>query len=106
MNKRLRKKKYLNEFSCYGLSVNVQRNTDKAFDDFNDDFVYGLIEGLNCQFGGGGSNDDFSGFVQLGNKKVALGNLESIKQWLSERNDLQSYVLGEIIDAHYGPFDF
>ena len=105
MKKRLRKKKHIGEFAEWGRELTVQRNTKEGFDDFFFAFIDEAIEanGLTC--GGGGSEDSLSVIIELGARNDPQDErIEQVKKWLDDRQDVQDYKVGELVDVWYGEF--
>ncbi|SLM32175.1 conserved hypothetical protein [Desulfamplus magnetovallimortis] len=106
MKKRLRKKKHTGEYKEFGVSFAIKRNTKDKFDTFLDDFLEQAVEANNCYCGGGGKEEKFEGFIELGRLSSQPENaLKRIIHWLGYRSDVEKYIFGEIVDAWYGPHD-
>ena len=106
MKKRLRKKKHVGEFAVLGVPVGIKLVDGTDFDSFLNAFLTDAIEANGCYVGGGGQKDRFSGFVELGRKAdLPEERLKRISRWLDTNSEVEKYVIGEITDVWYGPFD-
>ena len=106
MKKRLRKKKHFGEFVQWGVPITIMRKRKDDFDSFLDDFVKHALEGNDCYFGGGGKEDRLEGVIELG--KTSDRPEERLKEvigWLETREDVETCVIGKIVDIWHGPFD-
>ena len=68
MNKRLRKKKHIGEFTEWGRQLVVVRNRKDGFEEFLDAFIEEAIEANGCYCGGGGKEDKLDVVVELGRR--------------------------------------
>jgi uncharacterized protein len=106
MKKRLRKKRHLGEFIEWGVSIAVVRKHQDDFDSFLDDFIEQAIERNGLYFSGGGKADYLKGVIELGKKSGDLEErLQKILEWLANRKDVESYVIGNMLDLWHGPFN-
>jgi len=106
MKKRLRKKNFRGEFAVWGAVVDVVRTRKAGYHVFVGEFLVEAIEKNACSVGGGGKEDRCGWMIQLG--RSADGpeeKLRKVRAWLDGRDDVQSYVVGSIVDICYGPFD-
>ena len=105
MNRRLRKKKHVGEFTKWGRQIIVKRNRKDGFDEFLDAFIDEAIEANGCYCGGGGKEDQLDVVVELGR---STGDLEARSQkvtaWLDARSDVESHSVGDLFDLWHGPF--
>lgn len=106
MRKRLRKKKYLEEFAVYGfeLSVKVQEDSPEVNDDdfWIDRFLPEAIEENGLMYGGGIGGKRFSGFVMSKKRYGTPGykQLADLENWLQNQSCIESYRVSEFIDAN------
>ena len=105
MNKRLRKKKHVGEFTEWGRQLIVTRNRKEEFDEFLDAFIEEAIEANGCYCGGGGSDDKLDLIVELGRRSDDPdARMNRITTWLGERSDVQAWKVGEEFDLWHGDF--
>jgi uncharacterized protein len=105
MKKRLRKKRHLGEFVEWGMPITIVRKNKGDFDSFLDDFIEQAIERNGLYFGGGGKEDCLKGVIELGKKSDGpKERLKKILEWLANRKDVESYVIGNMLDLWRGPF--
>ncbi len=103
LKRRLRKKHHLGEFQEIGFEifVNFKKNTDETeFDKFLGELI-NEIENNDLQFGGGGNNDTWQGFV-VSEKRFASpsdDDKEKIRNWLENRSEVEDFKVGEFLDA-------
>jgi len=98
MNKRLRKKKHLAEFTEWGIDLAIKRNASEGFNEFFDAFI-DAIEANDCYCGGGGCDDHLSVAVESGrSREIGLERLSCIKKWLDAREDILRYRIGDFTD--------
>jgi len=106
MRKRLRKKKHVGEFKEFGVQIIIRRNTLRDYDEFIWAFVEEAVEFNDCYCGGGGMEDKCDMYIELGRSADdPMARLKGITDWLDSRGDVESYRVGEINDAWYGPFE-
>lgn len=106
-NKRQLKKKHLGEFQELGFQFEaklVRTPTIAERDAFVDQFLAEAIEAHGLEFGGGGGNDDFGGFVASSKRygKVNEGHRTLVGEWLAKQSLLTDIKVGELRDAWYG----
>lgn len=100
MNKRLRKKKFVREYTFLGFEVEATVSLKENFDSFIDDFI-NFIEENNLSFGGGGGKGRFTGIVQMGYAKDFDDTKKSkVTTWLRSRKELSDLVVGEVRDLN------
>jgi uncharacterized protein len=105
MKKRLRKKRHLGEFIEWGVPIAIMRTHKNDFDSFLDDFIEQAIERNGLYFGGGGKEDNLDGIIELGKTSDnPEERLKKIPEWLASRKDIESYIIGEMLDLWHGPF--
>jgi uncharacterized protein YggL (DUF469 family) len=105
MKKRLRKKKYIGEFTEWGRQLVITRNCKDGFDEFLDAFIEEAIESNGCYCGGGGKEDKLNVVVELGRRSDDPdAKMTKITAWLDARSDVQSWRLGEEFDLWHGNF--
>lgn len=106
MKKRLRKKLHLGEFreDCFEIEFSFDPPlSPEAFDNFWDDFVCGLIEAEDLQFGGGGDPASWHGFVEkAGRGTVRERDRQIVVDWLEQHPDVSTVSAGPLRDAWYG----
>jgi len=106
MKKRLRKKKHLGEFTVWGRQLVILRNRQEGFDEFLDAFIEDAIESNGCYCGGGGKEDKLDVVVELGCRSDDPdARLSRIKEWLSNRTDVENWRVGEEFDIWHGDFE-
>jgi uncharacterized protein YggL (DUF469 family) len=101
MRRRIRKKKHIGEFQEFGVEVAAKLKSAADLDAFLDDFILNAVEVNGLAFGGGGLGARFSGFVELGRRGVHTSNLEKVTAWLAKEGRIESYQVGEPVDAWY-----
>ena len=105
MNKRLRKKKYYDEFAQIGRQLIVTRNRQDGFDEFLDAFIEEAIEANGCYCGGGGKEDKLSVVMELGRRSNDPDKrLNKITAWLDARPDVKTWKIGEEFDVWHGDY--
>jgi uncharacterized protein len=105
MKKRLRKKRHLGEFIKWGAPIAIVRKHKDDFDSFLDNFIEQAIERNGLYFGGGGKEDYLDGVIELGKTSDnPEERLKKILEWLANRKDVESYVIGEKLDLWHGTF--
>jgi len=105
MNRRLRKKKRIGEFTEWGQQIIVRRNCRDGFDEFLDAFIDEAIEANGCYCGGGGKEDRLDVVVELGRSTQNLeARSQKVTAWLDARSDVESYAVGDLFDLWHGPF--
>lgn len=105
MNKRLRKKKHIGEFTECGRQLVIMRNRKDGFDEFLDAFIEKAIEANGCYCGGGGKEDKLDVIVELGRRlDDPAARMKAITAWLDARPDVQRWVTGEEFDLWHGDF--
>ncbi len=105
MKKRLRKKRHLGEFAEWGTPISIVRTHKGDFDSFLDNFIEQAIERNGLYFGGGGKEDYLDGVIELGKKSDGPEErLKKILEWLANHKDIESYVIGNMIDLWHEPF--
>lgn len=100
-SRRLRKKLRIGEFQelGFGVTITLREGLDEArLTVFWDDFIREAIERNGLAYGGG-----MSGFVTtLGLGSATVSHQEAVLTWLRARSEVQSAVVGPLIDAWYG----
>ncbi len=109
MKKRLRKKKHVCEFKEFGFPVQfrffgglstVERNA------LLDEWVL-LIEANGLQFGGGGPQDVWEGFVALDKRgSTTEDHRRVVDSWLRNESRVSAYKVGLFVDAWYGDVEW
>ncbi len=99
MNKRLRKKKRLGEFTECGCQLVISLNRKDRVDEFLDSFIEEAIEANNCFCGGSGKDDKLDVIVELGRMvDNPDGKLGRVTAWLDQRMDVAGYKTGNMFD--------
>lgn len=98
-SRRLRKKLRIGEFQEHGFEVEAKlagHLMPEKEDSFIDAFLSEIIEPCSLIFGGGLN----SRFVAHGGRASATeGDRESVRSWLLPRPEVESVVIGPLIDA-------
>lgn len=101
MRKRLRKKLHKGEFQEMGFEVQFRMTsvfTETDFDSFIDFFIEEAIEANGLAFGGGGTYDNWRGFVTLDGRGSATDeHREKVREWFESQPQI-------ILEWHVGPF--
>jgi uncharacterized protein YggL (DUF469 family) len=106
MKRRLRKKKHLGEFKEFGVPFALRRKRKDDFDSFLDAFLEEAVEANGCYCAGSGKDDEFVGFIELGiQKDNPEERLEKIVIWMKTHPDIDKFIIGQVVDAWYGPFE-
>lgn len=110
MKKRLRKKKRVGEFQEFGFAAGFRFSNEldgKTRNDLIDRFIAQAIENNGLQFGGGGGDSEWVGFIALNKKRGSTSNnqREAVKQWFIQESEVLEYYVNPMIDAWYGDFD-
>jgi uncharacterized protein YggL (DUF469 family) len=131
MNRRMKKKKHLPPFTEYGFSITVEttKPSDQALDAFltfcsNNGIVAGgcggtdwqlYLSGCSCRLfpkrGGQGwthkTYDERTGTCKGGHRSRSLSDIDRMKvsSYLSKENVVKSFMVSELEDANYGPFE-
>lgn len=97
MNKRIRKKKHVKEFTEYGLEITFKINPDKIeIDEFCDRFI-DQVEAMKCFCGGlTGQFGECRFTIEVGTIKTALQNSNTMYNWLIQQQDLGFVTFGKI----------
>lgn len=106
MNKRIRRKKRLGEFREYAAPIAIKITAGTDMENFLNEFLTDAIEANACCIGGGGDDEHFEGFVELGQAtENPEMKLEKIVAWLNAKPEVEKVVTGKLTDAWYGPFE-
>ena len=110
MKKRLRKKKRIGEFQEFGFKVGFRFSstlTKNTRNDLLDRFIKEAIEDNGLQFGGGGGETEWDGFVALDKTRgsASENHREAVEQWFIQEPEILEYYISTLIDAWYGDFD-
>lgn len=100
-SRRLRKKLRLGEFQQLGFEVSITLKPNLGVDDlerFLDEFILDAIEKHDLAFGGG-TDGGFITTWKRGSASKAHRNI--IENWLSQRQEVVSVMLGPLVDAWY-----
>ncbi len=107
MRKRLRKKKHLHEFRQLGFCVSftfLEPLSARDRNTFLDEFLRDAIEANGLQFGGGGPDNTWQGFVALDerNGSATEEHRQAVAKWLEKHPQVASCEVGPLVDAWYG----
>lgn len=106
MNKRIRKKRRCGEFREFCANFALKLNSGSDMEQFLNDFVNDAVLANGCGIGGGGDDDVFEGYIELGTSaNKPAEKLEAITNWVKGKSEVEKVVFGEITDAWYGPFE-
>jgi uncharacterized protein YggL (DUF469 family) len=110
MNKRLRKKKRIGEFQEFGFEVGFRFSNkldEEARANLIDSFIEKAIEDNGLQFGGGGGESEWNGFVTTEKARCSTStqHQEAVKQWFDQKIDILEYYITPMIDSWNGDFD-
>jgi uncharacterized protein len=105
-SKRIRKKLHLGEFQELGFKLSFHFSPDLPTDERNqliENFIHEAIEANGLQFGGGGSQNSWDGFVTLDAKRGSATELhrEKVGEWLKANPKILEYEVGALTDAWY-----
>ena len=105
MNRRLRKKLYLGQFAIIGFefSCSIDEMDETKVNNFFSELL-SFLESNNMLFDGGGTKDNFGGYIT---SKLRYGSLteadsETLKTWLSSNAGVKDIHLADLSDAIYG----
>lgn len=103
-SRRLRKKLFLDEFAVQGFGFTCQINTDdqEKLDTFFDGLV-DLIEQRNLCFGGGGSQDNFQGYIVADGRydSATEDDRKAVGEWLNAQDVVGDCSIDGLTDAYY-----
>ena len=110
MNKRLRKKKRIGEFQEFGFEVGFRFSSkldEETRNNLIDCFIEKAIEDNGLQFGGGGGESEWIGFVTTEKPRgsTTTHHQEAVKQWLNQEIKILEYYVTSMIDSWHGDFD-
>jgi len=110
MKKRLRKKKRLGEFQEFGFETGFRFSKELNNDSRNqfiDKFIKYAIEDNGLQFGGGGNENEWLGFVSIDKSRgsATVYHQKKVEEWYISQTDVIEYYISELLDAWYGDFD-
>ena len=92
MNKRIRKKQRIGEYTEWGRHVAIARKWESGCDEFLDAFVEEAIESNDCFCGGGGKGKRLEFIVELGRDlDGAEAKMKRIAAWLDARADVLTW---------------
>jgi len=103
LKRRLRKKFHSGEFQEFGFEVlvNFKKGIGEIhFDKFLSEFI-DEIESSNLQFGGGGDNRTWQGFVASKQRfaSPSADEKSQISIWLENRSEVEDCKVGEFLDS-------
>jgi uncharacterized protein YggL (DUF469 family) len=107
MRRRLRKKKHLQEFQEFGVSIDLQLGSVDDWEPVFDTLSSFLHENhLLGACGGDSKTTELSCYADLGTSSVRDKNLARLTTFLEAQKGVASYKTGTVHDAHYGdPFE-
>ena len=98
MNKRIRKKKHLGEFTEWGFTISFSTEIDLW------DRLIDMIESNDLSIGGGGSLPNYFCFIVEHNKhKMTDQHRQIVRTWLEE-NNCTNINIGDLIDLWHAKF--
>ena len=108
MRKRLRKKLRLREFAEFGFELRVWPRAPLQ-DPGHDVLFEALIdyaESVRLCVGGGANREFITVFVSGASRarKVTEADRDAFLAWLNRRDDIDTFRVGRLVDAWYGPF--
>lgn len=79
----------------------------EVIDDLIDRFIEKAVENNGLQFGGGGDENEWDGFVTLDKPRGSAANShrEAVEQWFIQEPEVLEYYVTSLMDAWYGDFD-
>ncbi len=105
MNRRIRKKLYLGEFAIMGFefSCSIDEMDETKVNDFFSELL-SFLESNNMLFSGGGTKDNFGGYItsQLRYGSLTAADSETLNTWLSSNSGVTDIHLEDLSDAIYG----
>lgn len=97
MRKRLRKKLGLREFDVpiVPLAFRVRTNADR--DAVLNSFITDAVESNGVQFGGGGAEMDWSGFLEPQRRTswVTAEQIDAVQAWLAAERGIERFFIGQ-----------
>ena len=106
MNKRLRKKKRVGEFTEWGLPVVGRVVSQQAADPFLDSFIEFVESKSMFCAGGFSSSGVFDFFVELGRGKTSSkDSIGQLREWFVSRPEVESFTFGSPIDLWHGRYE-
>ncbi len=101
MNRRLRKKKCVGEFQEFGFYVGFRFALNLGCDERNcllDRFITDAIEANDLQFGGGGTENEWTGCAGLDKRGSAIeSHCVAVEEWMLQEPLVNSYCIGPLI---------
>jgi len=105
MNRRIRKKLYLGEFAIMGFefSCSIDDMDESKVNTFFSELL-SFLESNNMLFSGGGTKDNFGGYITSQQRYGSLTDADSatLKAWLSGNAGVTDIQLEDLSDAIYG----
>ena len=104
-SRRLRKKLYVDEFKVLGFNIDLKFVADSSEEDldaFFDEFLDSATYKNDLIFGGGGTTEEFSGFIvpMERYKSATEDDRKLITEWLEKSSRVESVKVGELQDAN------
>ena len=105
MNRRIRKKLYLGEFAIMGFefSCSIDEMDESKVNAFFSELL-SFLESNDMLFSGGGTKDNFGGYITSQQRYGSLTAADSdkLKTWLSGNAGITDIQLEDLSDAIYG----
>lgn len=81
--------------------------SDKQRDELFDRFIDEAIESNGLQFGGGGDNSAWDGFVMIDKPggSAEETHRQNVEKWFNKEDFIFEYYVGPLVDGWYGDFD-
>lgn len=110
VKKRLRKKKRTGEFREFGFKAGFRfskRLGRHARNELLDRFIEKAVEANGLQFGGGGGDDEWHGFLALNHPRGSTDEThrQAVEKWFIQEPDILAYYVSSMIDAWYGDLE-
>lgn len=108
MKRRLRKKLRKGEFAEFGFEVRVWQRSKlgEAGHDAHWEALIAYVESVGLCVGGGSNREFDTYFVSGANRarRVTDADRHAFSVWLNRRDDIDTFRVGRLVDAWYGPF--
>ncbi len=105
MNRRQRKKLYLEEFAVLGFefSCTINREADITTDAFFDSLI-SLLSSRNLMIDGDGSDYEFVGYITSNERygSATQEDIAAVKTWLESTSGIEDVKVFELTDVFYG----
>jgi uncharacterized protein len=104
-SRRLQKKLYLGEFAVIGFefSVSLANFDESQFETFFDGLI-AFIESRDLEIGGGGSKDNFNGYIAPNARygKTTDEDRKALEDFLKTQEGVSDIKIEPLSDAYYG----